>query len=175
MKNLQDIAALFFIVAVFILSAISIAGVWEIFEKDVISKSFQTLGLLAAVSVVVMVSGKFIDKKSNDSGMSNYPSIPNPIFKPVRHFTIGVLIISASLLALLGVLSIWEVISDKDILYKSIGSLAVLAFAAFVVVLTSLEREGKSINKEGKFFSGGGIILVLILLWLTFSMLRFFF
>lgn len=83
---------------------------------------------------------------------------------------IGVLIATVSLLALLGVLAIWNVIADKDVLYKSISSIAIVAFAAFVVVMTCLEREGGSI--VGRKISTGSFIGVIIIAYIVSGFLR---
>jgi hypothetical protein len=172
MKTIQNAAALVFVAAVGVLSAVSILGVWKIFDQDVISKSFQTLWLLALVAVIVMVAGKFLAGRSqqSDAGMV-MPELPSPIFKSIRQITLVVLIVAVSLLALLGVLSIWDVITDKDVLYKSLGSLGILAFGAFVMVLTCLEREGK-LQKQGNgthHTSIAGIIGILILAYVVFG------
>ena len=164
MKALQDTAAFLFIVAVGILTVVCVLGVWDFFSHDVIVKSFETVGLLAIVAVIVIVAGRFAG-----SGQSTtLTSMPNPAFRSIRNGTLGVLIIAASLLALLGVLSIWEVISDKDVLYKSIGSLAILAFGAFVMVVTSLDREQSPLLKR-QGVSAGGLVAALVLLYLIFA------
>lgn len=68
-----------------------------------------------------MVAGKYFDKSQADVTM---PPIPNPAFKTIRQITVTILIVSASVLAILGVLAIWDVITDKDVLYKSLSSVA---------------------------------------------------
>jgi len=153
MKKIQDIAGFVFITAVSVLSFVSILGVWEFFGNDVILKSFQTLGLLAIAAIVIIVAGRFVDHKSEDG--SEIIFVPNPLFKTIRMATVGVLIVSASLLALLGVLAIWDVISDKDVLFKSLGSLGILTFTSLISVVTCLEREGNKILRRG----GGGVLL----------------
>ena len=166
MKKIQDVAGFFFIIAVAVLSVISILGIWDFFDKDVISKSFQTIGLLAFVAIVVMIAGRFIDR---GPAVGIATPVPNPVFKSIRHLTLGILIVSASLLALLGVLAIWEVIADKDVLFKSIGSVAVLAFSSFLMVITCLEREGSALLHRNKSISVGGTIVLLLLAYLIFS------
>src|SRR3989344_4174590 len=133
MKSIQNIAAIIFIIAVVILSAVSIFGVWDFFSRDVITKSFQTLGWLVLVSIIVMVASQFIEKQPKPSG-EEIIDIPNPMFKTIRRVTLSMLIVSVSLIALLGVLTIWEIIHDKQVLYKSFSSLAILAFMAFIIV-----------------------------------------
>jgi hypothetical protein len=174
MKKIEDLAAYIFIIAVSVLSLISILGIWDFFDRDVISKSIQTLGLLAVVAVIVLVGGKFMEGRSQQAG-EVVPFVPSPAFKIIRQITVTILIVSASFLAILGVLAIWEVIDDKDVLYKSISSVAVLAFGAFVIVITSLEREGNRLmHKEGRGISGGAILLIAFLIYVFFSFFRFF-
>jgi hypothetical protein len=164
MRIIEDSAAALFIGAVALLSAVSILGIWDIFKGDVVNKSFMTIGLLAVVSIIVIIAGRFIDRTPDVA-----PSATAEVFKGIRRLMIVVLIATASLLALTGVLAIWEVISDKAVLYKSLGSLAVIIFAAFVVVMTCLERE-KTFETQGKSsFSIGSIILVLFVGWLVLN------
>jgi len=166
MKTIQNLSASFFIIAVTVLSVISILGVWDIFNEDVISKSFQTLGLLALVAIIIMAAGRFIEGRS-DTVATAIPDSPSPIWRTIRRITLAILIASVSLLALLGVLAIWEVIQDKDVLYKSLSSLGILAFGAFIIVMTCLDREGK-LNKQRKNMSTGSIIGLLILAYILF-------
>jgi len=68
------------------------------------------------------------------------------------------------------------VIADKQVLYKSFGSLAVLAFGSFVVMMTSLEREGnKFMSRTGKGVSFGMIIFMVIVAYFFLNFFRFFF
>ncbi|MEK7645198.1 MAG: hypothetical protein AAB391_02680 [Patescibacteria group bacterium] len=172
MKTIQNIASGIFIGAVSVLSLISILGVWDVFNKEVISKSFATLGILAVVAVVVMVAGRFVGGgEAVDPLNPPVPAVPNPTFRIVRIATLGALIVSAVLLAFLGVCSIWEIITDKAILYKSLSSLAVIAFSSFVIVLTCLERENSPLLKRGGRLSPGVIILCVILfMWMMMAM-----
>ncbi|MEI6345701.1 MAG: hypothetical protein WCO79_00470 [bacterium] len=173
MKTIQNVASGIFIGAVSILSLISILGVWDIFNKDVISKSFATLGILAAVAVVVMVAGKFVGGgEAVDPSVPNVPALPNPAFRIIRIATLGALIVSAVLLAFLGVCSIWEIITDKAILYKSLSSLAIIAFSSFVIVLSCLEREDSPLLKRGGRLSPGLIlVLIIIFVWMLAALL----
>ncbi len=171
MKTIKNVAASLFIIAVVILSAISILGVWKIFSNDVIVKSFETLGLLAVVSAITMVAGKFIEAKNQTA--ETVPEVPSPAFKAIRQSTLVVLIVSGSILALLGVLSIWDVITNKDVLYKSLGSLAILAFSSLIIVATCLEMEGfRNSGEKGRNISGGNIIAGLFLFFILFMLFR---
>lgn len=164
MKAIQDAAAFLFVIAVAVLTGVCVLGVWDFFSHDVIMKSFQTVGLLAAVSVIVIVAGRFL---GGNAGVS-VASVPNPAFAGIRQMTLVILIGATALLALLGVLAIWDVITDKDVLYKSIGSLAVLAFGAFIMVVTCMERENNPLLKQ-QSVSAGGVFATLVLLYLIFA------
>ena len=80
MKKIQGYAAGFFVFAVAFLGMISILGVWNVFSGDVITKSFETLGVLAGVAAIVMIAGRFIDTKP-DQGVI---FVPNPGWKSLR-------------------------------------------------------------------------------------------
>ncbi len=174
MKTIQNAASGFFILAVAVLSLISILGIWDFFSKDVILKSFQTLGLLAVISIVVIVAGRFIGNSANETIIE----VPNPIFNIIRRATLGILIVAAVLLAFLGICAIWEVITDKEVLYKSLSSLAILAFSAFIIVITCMERE-KSAELKGDIKGGSGargilsLIAVVFVIWLIISAFSF--
>ena len=176
MKHIQNVAGFCFIIAVAVLAIISICGVWEIFSSDVITKSFETLGLLAVVAVIVMVAGRYVDNRSQQ-GSEALIIAPHPIFKTLRQITLGILIASASVLALLGVLAIWDVIADKTVLYRSLGSLGILAFSSLIIVMTCKEREGSSAPSgapgsaaSGQFPYAGaiGILFVVFVIFMIF-------
>lgn len=169
MKKVQNIAAFVFISAVTVLSLISVLGVWDFFSHDTITKSFETLGLLALVTLIVMVAGRFMESRNQqDPAMI---IVPNPIFKDLRRVTLVVLIICVSVLALLGVCAIWNIITDKDVLYKSLASVAILAFGAFVIVMTCLDREDNPMFKRKGGYSIGAIIGILFIVYLLISTL----
>ena len=163
MKTIQDSAAFLFVIATAILTGICVLGVWNFFSHDVIYKSFETVGLLALVAVVVVIASRFLGA----GGIATVPPPPNPVFTILRKMTLTILIVSAALMAFLGVLAIWDVISDKDVLFKSVGSLAVLAFGTFLMVATCMERENNPLLKQSGV-SIGGVIGGLVLLYIIF-------
>ncbi len=163
MKKIQDVSGFIFILCVFVLTIISILGVWKVLNDDVITKSAETIGLLAVVAVVIIAAGKFIDKGQ----MLDSPV--NPVFSGIRHLTIATLIASATLLALTGVLAIWDVLKG-DTLSKSLTTLSIVAFSSIVIVITCLERENRKVFSQD--MSGWTILLVAILGWV---LLRFIF
>ena len=173
MKKLQNSAAGFFIVSVITLTAISILGVWKIFNEDVITKSFQTLGLLAAVSIIIMIAGRFMDGGKvavMDANGLPVPEEVNPVFDRIRHTTIVLLIISVALLALLGVMSIWQIIGGPA-LNKSLTSIGIIAFSSFIIIMTCLERVNHPLMH--KKLSGGMIALGIFGFWILSMLVSF--
>ncbi len=160
MKKIQFFAANFFIIAVSILTVISVMGIWKIFDTDVITKSFETLGLLAVVAVIVIVAVNFIEGKKENQEVVAIPTS----FKAVRKATLTILIVAVSFLALLGILSIWNVITDKAVLGKTIGSLVTLVFSSLIIVVTCLSQEGdmSMMNAGQKKVSGMTIVLIIV-------------
>lgn len=172
-KKYQDGAGFFFVVAVAILTVISILGVWDIFGIDVITKSIKTLGLVALVTAIIVISGRFVRVSEKDK--NSIPEQPSQAFLTIRRATLGVLIISVVFLALIGVLSIWEVITERETLHKSISSIAILLFSSFAIVAMCLEREGWGLRGENKkSFSVASVILTLFLLLIMLSIFGFF-
>lgn len=166
MKKIQDAAAVIFILSLFVLTVISVLGVWQFFDRDVILKSFQTLGILALVSVVIIGSSRFLD-----SAQSTAPYQPDPGFKLLRHVSLGILIAAASVLALVGILAIWEVIAQTEVLFKSLTSLGIVAFSTFVVVAVCMERERHPLLvRSGGGFSVGAVLLMLLGAWVVLAM-----
>lgn len=178
MKKIADVAAHIFIFAVVVLSIISIFGVWDFFSGDVISKSFQSIGLLACVAVIILIADHFLEQKSPtpvipDASENLQPvlieSQPAIIFKGIRVFTLSLLVIAVALLALLGVAAIWEVLSG-EILHKALASIAIIGFSSLIIVITCLERESNSILYR-KNISPGIIIFVIIIAFILISTL----
>jgi hypothetical protein len=174
MRKIQDLAAALFLGAVIALTALSILGVWEVYGRDVITKSFMTIGLLAVVAVIVIVAGRFMEHK--EAGM--LVAEPSPIFKSIRQMTVALLIVSVALLALVGILAIWELITDKTVLYKVLSSLGILSFGSLISVMTCLERENKFQNNPavpgGNKWGIGRIIGLLLIVWLFGWIFRLF-
>lgn len=169
MAKLQDWAAFGFIFCVFILTVISVLGVWKILDEDVILKSFYSVGLLGVVAAIVLIAGQFIDKKHDMVVGADGSAVPvlmqvNPLFTVIRHLMLGSLIFSVSLLALIGILAIWEVL-DSDATYKSLSTMAILAFSSLVVVMTCYERENRSNpagGQKAKMSTGTLVILIIV-------------
>lgn len=162
----QDFAAGLFIACVVILTGVAVMGIWKIFSSDVIWKSFETLGLLALVSVIAIVASRFVGDPSTAAEVA----APNPGYRTIRNITLGTLIVSSSLLAFLGVLAIWDVITSTDVLHKSLSSLGVIAFSSLIIVMVSLEREQNPFwKKRSGEMTGGAIIAAIILVWLLFA------
>jgi hypothetical protein len=164
-QTFQDVSAGFFIASIVVLSFVSILGVWKIFGSDVIVKSFSTLGLLAIVAVAIILAGRYFDK--SDPALTPPGA---PAFKSIRQITLGVLIIAAAGFALLGVLAIWEVITDHQTVFRSLSSLAIVGFAALIVVMVCLERENNQTVRRG---GGALVILLVIVAWILLSFFHY--
>jgi hypothetical protein len=160
MKNIQNEAAYIFIGAVIILAGISMLGVWNVFGGNVILKSSQTLGLLALVSIIIMVAGKYIGGHTEANPV---PVVPDPAFKTIRQIILVFLIVALAILAILGVLTIWDVFENNEILYKALGSLGILAFSSFIIVITCLDRENNPILNKKDPNSAGPLMTILII------------
>lgn len=67
------------------------------------------------------------------------PHKDNEIFLIIRRVTAWVMILSAILFAMIGILAIWEVLGDNagDVVWRAFSSLAIIAFAALVVNVAS--------------------------------------
>ncbi len=173
MKKVADIAAYLFILSVIILSVVSILGVWEFFQDDVISKSFQSIGLLAVVAVIVMTADHFLDRQvvAPDAGLAPAVAVggSKAAFRGLRVVTVSILILAVALLALFGILAIWEVVAGK-VLHQSLSSIAIAAFSSLVIVVTCLEREGNNMLRRRQA-SGGMIFFTIILVWILASLI----
>lgn len=69
--------------------------------------------------------------------------------KNVKSIAIGILIVAVSILTLIAILSIWDVFS-KDVLWKAISTIGVVAFGSLIVFIAAQALE----HKNG---SGGNI------------------
>jgi hypothetical protein len=67
------------------------------------------------------------------------PQKDNEVFMVIRRVTAWVMIMSAILFALVGVLAIWEVLGESagDVVWRAFSSLAIIAFASLVVNVAS--------------------------------------
>ncbi len=61
------------------------------------------------------------------------------VFMTIRRVTAWVMILSAILFAMIGILAIWEVLGDNagDVVWRAFSSLAIIAFASLVVNVAS--------------------------------------
>jgi len=170
MKKIKDIVSLFFILCILILTTISILGVWDFVSDDVISKSVMTIGLLAVVSLIIIGATHFIGSKpktnfeqQNEDALAESDQNSMVLsFNVIRHIVIGILILSAVILAFLGVLSIWDLMEGK-VLGKSISSIGIIMFASSIITITCLSREGHKIS--GSSVSGWVIFAIIAGIW----------
>ncbi len=167
MRKIADISALVLIASIVLLSIISILGVWSILQSDVLIKSFESIGLLAGVTAIVLVADHLIEKRS-EGGLPTYPE-STAFFSILRKATLSLLIVSVAFLALFGILAIWQVLSG-DVLHKSMVSISIVVFSSLIIVLFCLEREGNPILQNTKI-SGWTTFLLMLLAWWAFGLL----
>ena len=69
---------------------------------------------------------------TNDSAKSR--TVPS-VFLTIQHATAWVMIISAILFAIVGILGVWQVLGDNagDVVWRALSSLAIIAFAALII------------------------------------------
>lgn len=178
-RKLVDIVAVVFIVCTGLLTVLSLLSIWKFVSSDVLMKSMATVGIIAFASVITLLA-------SRSMGKTDVPEAPQSselvaFFSILRSITSIVLIISVVILTLVGVLAIWDVISDKTFLSRVISSMLVLAFSSFITIFACADREGKTVfghmkDANSKPMSGGAIGLFLIVgLWLLWGMSSFFY
>lgn len=61
------------------------------------------------------------------------------VFYMIKRVTAWVMIISATMFALVGVLAVWEVLGESagDVVWRAFASLAIIAFASLIVNVAS--------------------------------------
>lgn len=164
MEKLQDWTAFVFVGATAVLSVTSVLGVWDIFSDTSLLKSFETFGLLAFACVIILAIGAFIEARSTEIQSAAI----NPIFKSIRKTVVSILVVGVALLALVGVLAIWNVLSGNDILFKSLASLVIIAFAGFVILITCFAREYSLSRHRTEAGSRHPIVMGVVLFFVLF-------
>jgi hypothetical protein len=61
-EKVKDIAISIFIASVSILTLISLLAIWDIFEGDVVFKSYTTIGIIGFASVAVVVAVQVMER-----------------------------------------------------------------------------------------------------------------
>lgn len=64
------------------------------------------------------------------------------MFKLIQNIAIAIFIISTAILTFVAIMAIWDVF-EKDVLYKSLSTIGVVAFASLVVIVA-----GRFIDKH---------------------------
>jgi len=84
-------------------------------------------------------------KKPNNEVQPQVVLAKKSAFNQIQRVTAWVMIISAILFALVGVMAIWQVFGDNagDTIGRAFGSLVIIAFAALIVNVASRVGEGK--------------------------------
>lgn len=80
-----------------------------------------------------------MDNENNRSNEQKPHEQKLGVFYAIKRATAWVMIISAIMFALVGVLAVWQVFGDDagDVVWRAFSSLAIIAFAALVVNVAS--------------------------------------
>lgn len=150
---------------IIILTVVSLLGVWSFLGAGVLQKSFLSICYLSFFTLIIMFAEKFtshgVQIVSTTTPSSEMPVQAGSIFTGVRNFSIISLIAASIVLACTGLLAIWEVL-PHDTMFKTLSSLAIIAFSSFLIVLVCLQREKKNMPVPG---SGESIWLFFIAMW----------
>ncbi|NCB21200.1 MAG: hypothetical protein EOM88_04805 [Clostridia bacterium] len=70
--------------------------------------------------------------------------------KKIKEVAVGILITAVSVLTLISILSIWNVFG-KEVLWKSISTIGIVAFGALIVIIASqvLSHKDSSNTQDG--------------------------
>lgn len=135
LRKISDITAIIFIFSNMVLGAISIFSIWGAIGKDALMKSVWTVGFLLLVSVIILIAEKSMESKKEEGIIRD-----DSTFVFLRNITSKIFIAALVTLALIGVLSIWEVLS-ADAINKTLGSIAVISFVSLVIIGVAKSRE----------------------------------
>jgi hypothetical protein len=61
-KKIQDSALLIFILSIVILTVVAVLGIWDVFQDDVIYKSFTTIGILTFASLITVIAARAMNR-----------------------------------------------------------------------------------------------------------------
>lgn len=81
------------------------------------------------------------EKRPVETQSENHQAHPQhtDVFYMIKRVTAWVMIISATMFALVGVLAVWEVLGESagDVVWRAFASLAIIAFASLIVNVAS--------------------------------------
>lgn len=147
MTKIANYATYFFILTTLALTIVSIGGIWGALNNDVVWKSFESIGLIAIASMVVLVVEAFSDKKKvTQEEASEYMEALH-VFTFLHRISVTIIIVSLVVCVFLGLLSIWEIM-DSDGLYKAVSSIATIGFYALITLGVCISRETKIKSTE---------------------------
>ncbi len=163
-KRISDVVALLFIGCVGVLTVLCLLSIWKFIDGDVVFKSMATIGIVAFASIIALFASRAMGNQIAESSEIS-PYIP--LFTSLRYLTSTLLIVAVAVLALVGVMAIWDLITDNAVIMKTVVSMIILAFSSFIAIATCAERENRTIFggvREGRrHISVGGIILLVVL------------
>ena len=173
MKILKHIALFIFLVAIIILTIISLLAVWEILEEseDFMSKAILTFLILTLVAGIILLAGK----TARRDGEVETSVSPVPGLRKIRQITSVILIVVSIVLVFLAIFAIWFTEEEGDLFARALGSLAILAVSGFVIGTTCLIGEKKLDIFAERSLSVWKIFAILLLYSLFSALLMFFF
>ncbi len=183
MRKIKDFISHFFILATIFLTIISVYAIWADNAKDLLVKSFSTVALVLFVGTVIAISSRYMHSNEELSAhvedeQAELSSLE--VFKVIRKMTVSLLIGFSTLLAFIGVLSIWEFIKDKSVLDKVLASISCLIFSSIIIIAVCVLRSkrdsfGDSVKNMTPFDVGKVILVALFVVWFGAIMLEVLF
>lgn len=148
LRNMKNVSSVFFIGSTFLLAIIAIISVWAELSENIFTKSALSIGLLFVVSLAVIIASRYMysDEELRASGNpSEFEESSLSIFAALRKSTIVILIVSSTILGLIGVLAIWDFIESDKIIGKILATLGIIIFSSLVTILVCIIRARKDV------------------------------
>ena len=141
MTKIANGAAYFLVFIGFVLTVISVAGIWGAFPSGgVVTKSFESMGLIGFACIIVMAVESHSTKKALTPMEQVEANSSAENFGQLRGIATFLLIASVVVCVSLGLLSIWDIVAG-NVLYQSVSSIATIGLYSFVTVLACKARE----------------------------------
>lgn len=65
--KIKDVAVSIFMASVGLLTFIALMAIWDIFDGEVVYKSFTTIGIIGFAAVVVVIAANYMDHRTGDT------------------------------------------------------------------------------------------------------------
>lgn len=145
---MKNVSSVFFIGSTFFLAIIAIISVWAELSGNIFAKSALSIGLLFVVSLAVIIASRYMysDEELRASGdPSVFEESSLAIFAALRKSTVVILIVSSTILGLIGVLAIWDFIENNEVIGKTLATLGIIIFSSLVIILVCIIRARKDV------------------------------